>query len=220
MLSPFSGTTPTSPKFSHEETVMFIKKNIQTVERNYSQLQSSLESYTKHQTRNSQHQINGVEVQTKAVKVATCLDIIAESETEESKYQLSKLSKLIQQQEAARAELVQRITSLCIDPLSAYPTLCDKLMSDMKSQKNAILLQKKKRQQADQVLLKESGEFGRTTSSKITKSQMELAEATGQVASTTDSLQEALYKFDELKGDDLKVVIHELVMSELSYHAR
>ncbi|KAJ3369554.1 hypothetical protein HDU91_007114 [Kappamyces sp. JEL0680] len=210
MLSPFSSTTPTSPKFSHEETVMFIKKNIQTVERNYSQLQSSLESYTKHQT----------QVQTKAVKVATCLDIIAESETEESKYQLSKLSKLIQQQEAARAELVQRITSLCIDPLSAYPTLCDKLMGDMKSQKNAILLQKKKRQQADQVLLKESGEFGRTTSSKITKSQMELAEATGQVASTTDSLQEALYKFDELKGDDLKVVIHELVMSELSYHAR
>ncbi len=82
------------------------------------------------------------------------------------------------------------------------------------------MLQKKKRQQADQIILKESGEYGKSTSSKITKSQMELAEATGQVSSTTDLLQEALNKFEDQKSEDLKRVIDEFVMSELSYHAR
>ena len=90
----------------------------------------------------------------------------------------------------------------------------------MRAQKNAILTQRKKRQQVDQVLLKESGELGRSNSSRISKSQMELAEATGQVSSCTEALQDAIYRFDDQKREDLKRTLDELIFAEMRFHAQ
>ena len=90
----------------------------------------------------------------------------------------------------------------------------------MKAQKNAIQLQKKKRDQVDQVLLKESGELGRTNSSKLSKSQMELAEATGQVSSCTEVLQDAIYRFDDQRREDLKRTLEELIYAEMKFHTQ
>lgn len=90
----------------------------------------------------------------------------------------------------------------------------------MKAQKNAIQFQKKKRDQVDQVLLKESGELGRTNSSKLSKSQMELAEATGQVSSCTEVLQDAIYRFDDQRREDLKRTLEELIYAEMKFHTQ
>jgi hypothetical protein len=48
---------------------------------------------------------------------------------------------------------------------------------------------------------------------------MELAEATGMITATTDSLQEALANFEIQKGG-LKKVLEEYVYSELNFHAK
>lgn len=90
----------------------------------------------------------------------------------------------------------------------------------MRAQKSAIQMQRKKRQQVDQVLLKESGELGRSNSSRISKSQMELAEATGQVSSCTEVLQDAIYRFDDHKREDLKRALDELIFAEMRFHAQ
>jgi hypothetical protein len=72
-------------------------------------------------------------VQNKSTKVATVLEILAEDAPEDSKVTLNTLSKLVQLKELARAELVQRINALCIEPLTAYPTFCDKLLVSIRS---------------------------------------------------------------------------------------
>jgi hypothetical protein len=62
------------------------------------------------------------------MKIGTILEILAENEIDASKAALLKLAKVIQQKEILRRELAQRIDSACVEPLSAYPILCDKLM--------------------------------------------------------------------------------------------
>lgn len=69
-------------------------------------------------------------------------------------------------------------------------------------------------------MLKESGEMGRNTSSKISRSQMELAEATGAISLTTDSLQESIARFEIQKEEDLKRVITDMVHCEIAYHVK
>lgn len=49
---------------------------------------------------------------------------------------------------------------------------------------------------------------------------MELAEATGMITATTDSLQEALGRFEVQKEEDLKKVLEEYLYSELNFHAK
>jgi hypothetical protein len=57
------------------------------------------------------------------------LDILAEHEVDAStKESLFTISKLIQQKEMIRGELFQRIDVACVEPLTAYPSLCSKLM--------------------------------------------------------------------------------------------
>ena len=57
------------------------------------------------------------------------MDILAEQEADNpNKVTLSALSKLIQQKELVRGELYQRIDAACVEPLTAYPALCGKLM--------------------------------------------------------------------------------------------
>ena len=45
--------------------------------------------------------------------------------------------------------------------------ICDKLYAEMKDQKQAILSQKKRREQAENVMLKESGDLGNVKSRRI-----------------------------------------------------
>lgn len=70
-----------------------------------------------------------VETQSKSIKVAACLDILAEHEADAStKQSLFTISKLIQQKEMVRGELLQRIDIACVEPLTAYSSLCSKMM--------------------------------------------------------------------------------------------
>lgn len=69
-----------------------------------------------------------VETQAKSIKVGTSLEIIAEQQPENLKSCLLKMSKIIQQKELIRGEMIQRIDAACVEPLTAYPDLCDKLM--------------------------------------------------------------------------------------------
>ena len=103
-----------------------MKKNISTVERNSGILEDALNNYSKYQTRI--HYILFLELQKKSIKIATVLEIIADQENEATKLPLLKLSKLLQQREILRGELSERIESACVDPLSAYPLICDKLL--------------------------------------------------------------------------------------------
>ena len=104
---------------------MYLKKNISTVERNSGMLEKAFDNYSKNQT--GMKLIYAV-VQSKSMKIGTILEIIAEDEVESSKIPLLKLAKLIQQKEILRGELAQRIDAACVEPLSAYPILCGKLM--------------------------------------------------------------------------------------------
>jgi hypothetical protein len=61
------------------------------------------------------------------MKIGTILEIIAE-DGPESRDALLKLAKVIQQKEILRGELAQRIDAVCVEPLQAYPVLCQKLM--------------------------------------------------------------------------------------------
>jgi hypothetical protein len=49
---------------------------------------------------------------------------------------------------------------------------------------------------------------------------MELAEATGQVSSCTEVLQDAIYRFDDQRREDLKRALDELIYAELRFHAQ
>ena len=75
----------------------------------------------------------------------------------------------------------------------------------MKDQKNAIQSQKKKREVAENVMLKE-GEFGNLNSRKLSKSQLDLAEAVSQVSLKTEHLQDSLNRFEDRKSKDLRVL--------------
>jgi hypothetical protein len=62
------------------------------------------------------------------MKIGSCLEIIAEDGAESTRLALLKLAKLIQQKEILRGELAQRVDAVCVEPLSTYPVLCQKLM--------------------------------------------------------------------------------------------
>lgn len=53
---------------------------------------------------------------------------MSEHEQEDTKSALIKLSKLIQEKEARRGELISVIDATCVEPLTAYPTFCNKLL--------------------------------------------------------------------------------------------
>jgi hypothetical protein len=122
-----------------------------------------LESYNKH------HQ----QLQGKGMKLATVLEILAEQSESTDVDTFTRLSKILAEKETARAQLTQRIQSLSIEIMAAYPVLlfdkaiCDKLLNEMKGQKNAIHTQKKRREQAENIMLKESGELGNLKNRKI-----------------------------------------------------
>ena len=49
---------------------------------------------------------------------------------------------------------------------------------------------------------------------------MDLAEATGQVTTVTEVLQESIYRFDDQRQLDLRKVLDEFIYAELNYHAK
>lgn len=109
-------------------------------------------------------------MQGKGIKIATVLEIIAEEASESKLETLQKLSKILIEKEMLRQQLTQRIQSLSIEPLVSYPIIYDNILNGMKQQKNAVHEQKKRREAAENIMLKESGELGNIKSSKIVNS--------------------------------------------------
>ncbi|KAJ3315508.1 hypothetical protein HDV04_003050 [Boothiomyces sp. JEL0838] len=160
---------------------------------------------------------NLIALQGKGLKISAALELLGEKE---DSFQLGKIAKLIKEKEMHRLHMIQRIQGLSIEPLQAYPLLCDKLLHDIKNQKQAVNSQRKKKEVAENIMLKEAAEIGNLKSRRISKSQLDLAEAVGQVSMSTECLQEGYLKFEEQKADDFRNSVKELVWSEMQYHAK
>ncbi|KAI8900309.1 hypothetical protein BC833DRAFT_582273 [Globomyces pollinis-pini] len=197
-------------KLSNEESIMFLKKNISSTERNAAMLVKALDGYLDCQKR----------TQSKGIKIGTVLQIIADQSSESIKESLNQVSKYLVENELLRADLQERIQGFSAEPIRAYPMICDRLLNDIKNQKQALLNQRKKREMAENVLLKEGGDNNKSMSRRMSKSQLELADATGMVTLSTDTLQESIYAFEERKHNDIKNCVKEMIYSEMIYHAK
>ncbi|KAJ3295484.1 hypothetical protein HK104_002623 [Borealophlyctis nickersoniae] len=185
-----------------DESTHFILKDIRSTERNMANVRSALAGYLRNQER----------LRRKSLKLALVLKLFAETEANQLSAMLHGVSEQMTERENFRAYTSERTKDAQV-PLALYKTICNDMRSEVKARENALEKERKKQQQLDRVMIKES-----TNRTKI--SQMELAGASKEVSHATDALVDSVQRFESKKRSDIKESLSEFLWHEMAFHAR
>eukprot|EP00158_Paraphelidium_tribonemae_P001733 Partr_v1_DN24742_c0_g1_i5_m37296 len=86
---------------------------------------------------------------------------------------------------------------------------------DVKNRDTAVEKEQKKRLELDNATIKDSG-----NRAKITKSQLDLDNASTELSSVHTSFSANVERFQSKKTNDMRTVLFELIYSEMQYHSK
>ncbi|XP_053595961.1 CBY1-interacting BAR domain-containing protein 1-B [Microplitis demolitor] len=189
-----------------EQEARFIQERITGVEKHFAELCTSFAAYTRKSAR----------LRDKNDEVAKVIQTYAESETINISlsHGLSNFAATLSVIGDYKDAEVQRIDSKIISILSQYSIICRHAREDVKNTFSARDKELARRKHIDKLRLKESGK------SPTSQADLKSMTATVQVLKVVKGLEEQIDSFEKRKLHDLKTLLLDFVMIELSFHTK
>ncbi|XP_078049803.1 CBY1 interacting BAR domain containing protein Fam92 isoform X2 [Augochlora pura] len=190
-----------------EHEAKFVQDRISNVEKHFAELCASFAAYTRKAAR----------LRDKGDDVAKAIQVYAQSETVNRSLTtgLTNFSTTLSVIGDYRDAEVQRFDAKIVAPLSQYSTICKHARDDVKNTFTARDKELTRKRHLDR--LRERNPRNRQM---ISQAESELMKASVEVSRVVKSLEEQIDSFEKRKLHDLKTVLLDFVVIELSFHAK
>ncbi|XP_033328526.1 CBY1 interacting BAR domain containing protein Fam92 isoform X2 [Megalopta genalis] len=190
-----------------EREAKFVQDRISNVEKHFAELCTSFAAYTRKAAR----------LRDKGDDVAKAIQVYAQSETVNRSLTtgLTNFSTTLSVIGDYRDAEVQRFDAKIVAPLSQYATICKHARDDVKNTFTARDKELTRKRHLDR--LRERNPRNRQM---ISQAESELMKASVEVSRVVKSLEEQIDSFEKRKLHDLKTVLLDFVVIELSFHAK
>ncbi|KAG7201543.1 hypothetical protein KM043_004294 [Ampulex compressa] len=190
-----------------EQEAKFVQDRIANVEKHFAELCTIFAAFTRKAAR----------LRDKSDEVAKVINAYAESETINRTLSsaLTNFSATLSVIGDYRDAEVRRLDAKVISPLSQYSTICKHARDDVKSTFAARDKELTRRRQLDKVR-----ERNPRNRQMISHAESELMKASVEVSRVIKGLEEQIDSFEKRKIHDLKTVLLDYVIIELSFHTK
>ncbi|CAK9831170.1 CBY1-interacting BAR domain-containing protein 1 [Anthophora retusa] len=190
-----------------EQEAKFVQDRISNVEKHFAELCTTFAAYTRKAAR----------LRDKGDEVAKVIQTYAQSETINRSLStgLTNFSQTLSTIGDYRDAKVQRFDAKIIAPLSQYATICKHARDDVKSTFTARDKELTRKRHLDR--LRERNPRNRQM---ISQAESELMKASVEVSRVVKGLEEQIDSFEKRKLHDLKTILLDFVVIELSFHAK
>ncbi|KAK9308348.1 hypothetical protein QLX08_001762 [Tetragonisca angustula] len=190
-----------------EQEAKFVQDRISNVEKHFAELCTTFAAYTRKAAR----------LRDKGDEIAKIVQIYAQSETINQSLSngLTNFSATLSVIGDYRDAKVQRFDAKIISPLSQYATICKHARDDVKNTFTARDKELTRKRHLDR--LRERNPRNRQM---ISQAESELMKASVEVSRVVKGLEEQIDAFEKRKLHDLKTVLLDFVIIELSFHAK
>ncbi|XP_076658201.1 CBY1 interacting BAR domain containing protein Fam92 isoform X2 [Halictus rubicundus] len=190
-----------------EHEAKFVQDRISNVEKHFAELCTSFAAYTRKAAR----------LRDKGDEIAKAIQVYAQSETVNRSLTtgLTNFSTTLSVIGDYRDAEVQRFDAKIVAPLSQYATICKHARDDVKNTFTARDKELTRKRHLDR--LRERNPRNRQM---ISHAESELMKASVEVSRVVKSLEEQIDSFEKRKLHDLKTVLLDFVVIELSFHAK
>ncbi|XP_012151649.1 CBY1 interacting BAR domain containing protein Fam92 isoform X3 [Megachile rotundata] len=190
-----------------EQEAKFVQDRISNVERHFAELCTTFAAYTRKAAR----------LRDKGDEVAKVIQTYAQSETTNRSLSmgLMNFSATLSVIGDYRDAKVQRLDAKIIAPLSQYATICKHARDDVKNTFAARDKELTRKRHLDR--LRERNPRNRQM---ISQAESELMKASVEVSRVVKGLEEQIDSFEKRKLHDLKTLLLDFVVIELSFHAK
>lgn len=190
-----------------EQEAKFVQDRISNVEKHFAELCTTFAAYTRKAAR----------LRDKGDEVAKVIQTYAQSETINRSLStgLTNFSQTLSIIGDYRDAKVQRFDAKIIAPLSQYATICKHARDDVKSTFTARDKELTRKRHLDR--LRERNPRNRQM---ISQAESELMKASVEVSRVVKGLEEQIDSFEKRKLHDLKTILLDFVVIELSFHAK
>ncbi|CAK9799656.1 CBY1-interacting BAR domain-containing protein 1 [Anthophora plagiata] len=190
-----------------EQEAKFVQDRISNVEKHFAELCTTFAAYTRKAAR----------LRDKGDEVAKVIQTYAQSETINRSLStgLTNFSQTLSIIGDYRDAKVQRFDAKIIAPLSQYATICKHARDDVKSTFTARDKELTRKRHLDR--LRERNPRNRQM---ISQAESELMKASVEVSRVVKGLEEQIDSFEKRKLHDLKTILLDFIVIELSFHAK
>ncbi|KAK1136236.1 hypothetical protein K0M31_000801 [Melipona bicolor] len=190
-----------------EQEAKFVQDRISNVEKHFAELCTTFAAYTRKAAR----------LRDKGDEIAKIIQIYAQSETINQSLSngLTNFSATLSVIGDYRDAKVQRFDSKIISPLSQYSTICKHARDDVKNTFTARDKELTRKRHLDR--LRERNPRNRQI---ISQAESELMKASVEVSRVVKGLEEQIDTFEKRKLHDLKTLLLDFIIIELSFHAK
>ncbi|XP_076669186.1 CBY1 interacting BAR domain containing protein Fam92 isoform X5 [Andrena cerasifolii] len=190
-----------------EQEAKFVQDRISNVEKHFAELCTAFATYTRKAAR----------LRDKGDEVAKVIQAYAQSETVNRSLAtgLTNFSATLSVISDYRDAEVQRFDAKIIAPLSQYAMICKHARDDVKNTFSARDKELTRKRHLDR--LRERNPRNRQM---ISQAESELMKASVEVSRVVKGLEEQIDSFEKRKLHDLKTVLLDFVVIELSFHAK
>ncbi|XP_043522508.1 protein FAM92A isoform X1 [Frieseomelitta varia] len=190
-----------------EQEAKFVQDRISNVEKHFAELCTTFAAYTRKAAR----------LRDKGDEIAKIIQIYAQSETINQSLSngLTNFSATLSVIGDYRDAKVQRFDAKIISPLSQYATICKHARDDVKNTFTARDKELTRKRHLDR--LRERNPRNRQM---ISQAESELMKASVEVSRVVKGLEEQIDAFEKRKLHDLKTVLLDFIIIELSFHAK
>ncbi|XP_006623498.1 protein FAM92A-A isoform X1 [Apis dorsata] len=190
-----------------EQEAKFVQDRISNVEKHFAELCTTFAAYTRKAAR----------LRDKGDEIAKIIQTYAESETINRSLSngLTNFSTTLSVIGDYRDAQVQRFDAKIISSLSQYATICKNARDDVKNTFTARDKELTRKRHLDR--LKERNPRNRQM---ISQAESELMKASVEVSRVVKGLEEQIDTFEKRKLHDLKTILLDFIIIELSFHAK
>ncbi|XP_071862329.1 CBY1 interacting BAR domain containing protein Fam92 isoform X2 [Bombus fervidus] len=190
-----------------EQEAKFVQDRISNVEKHFAELCTTFAAYTRKAAR----------LRDKGDEIAKIIQTYAQSETINQSLSngLANFSATLSVIGDYRDAKVQRFDAKIISPLSQYATICKHARDDVKNTFTTRDKELTRKRHLDR--LRERNPRNRQM---ISQAESELMKASVEVSRVVKGLEEQIDAFEKRKLHDLKTVLLDFIIIELSFHAK
>ncbi|XP_026667006.1 protein FAM92A-A isoform X2 [Ceratina calcarata] len=190
-----------------EQEAKFVQDRISNVEKHFAELCTTFAAYTRKAAR----------LRDKGDEIAKVIQTYAQSETINRSLAngLTNFSATLSVIGDYSDAKVQRFDAKIVAPLSQYATICKHAREDVKNIFTARDKELTRKRHLDR--LRERNPRNRQM---ITQAESELMKASVEVSRVVRGLEEQIDSFEKRKSHDLKTILLDFIVIELSFHAK
>lgn len=190
-----------------EQEAKFVQDRISNVEKHFAELCTTFAAYTRKAAR----------LRDKGDEIAKIIQTYAQSETINRSLSngLANFSATLSVIGDYRDAKVQRFDAKIVSPLSQYATICKHARDDVKNTFTTRDKELTRKRHLDR--LRERNPRNRQM---ISQAESELMKASVEVSRVVKGLEEQIDAFEKRKLHDLKTVLLDFIIIELSFHAK